>query len=104
VVEVVSPGSESSENYQRDYVQKPVEYADRGIPEMWLIDPDRAVVRVLVLSDGGYRLRDFRGGDRIVSPTFPDLTLAAEQVLQAGQVSQRANFTPLQTSPKVHPK
>jgi Uma2 family endonuclease len=37
VVEVVSPGEESSPNYRRDYVDKPKEYAQRGISEYWRI-------------------------------------------------------------------
>ena len=43
VVEVVSPGEPGSEKHDRDYIQKPQEYADRGIPEYWLVDPIREV-------------------------------------------------------------
>ena len=49
IVEVVSPGSDTSENYQRDYVQKTAEYAARGISEYWQIDPERDWVRVGIL-------------------------------------------------------
>jgi Uma2 family endonuclease len=85
VIEVVSPGIESTDNYQRDYEQKPIEYAIRGIPEMWQIDPDRAWVRVGTLVDGAYQFEDFTGNQAIVSPTFPGLTLTAKQVLTAGE-------------------
>lgn len=85
VVEVVSSGDETSDNYQRDYIDKPKQYADRGIPEYWRIDPSRAVVTVLWLVDGQYQENTFRGSDRVVSPTFPDLHLTAEQILNAGQ-------------------
>jgi Uma2 family endonuclease len=85
VIEVVSPGTESTDNYQRDYKQKPAEYADRGIPEMWIIDPDRAVVKIGTLTDGAYQFQDFTGQDAIVSPTFPGLTLTAHQILTAGR-------------------
>jgi Uma2 family endonuclease len=85
VIEVVSPGTESTDNYQRDYKQKPAEYADRGIPEMWIIDPDRAVVKIGTLTDGAYQFQDFTGQDEIVSPTFPGLTLTAHQILTAGR-------------------
>lgn len=84
VIEVVSPGNPGSDNYDRDYVDKPKEYAARGIPEFWQIDPDRAVVIVLSLKNGTYRAREFRGSDPVVSPTFPNLQLTAEQVLRAG--------------------
>jgi Uma2 family endonuclease len=83
VIEIVSPGSPGSRNYQRDYVEKPGEYAERGIPELWQIDPSRSVVMVLELVNGTYRSRPFCGEDRIVSPQFPDLQLTAAQILKA---------------------
>ncbi|NJK53088.1 MAG: Uma2 family endonuclease [Leptolyngbyaceae cyanobacterium SU_3_3] len=85
VVEVVSPGEPGSENYDRDYVEKPKEYAARGIPEFWQIDPDRAVVTVLTLKEGSYRSTEFRGSDLLTSPTFPSLQLTAQQILTAGR-------------------
>lgn len=85
VIEVVSPGKPGSENYDRDYIEKPKEYAGRGIPEFWRIDPDRAVVAVLTLRDGAYQLHEFRGSERVDSPTFPDLQLTAELILRAGR-------------------
>lgn len=85
IVEVVSPGDVGSTNYQRDYVEKPHEYAARGIPEFWRVDPSREVVTVLTLDDGVYRARDFRGDDRIISRRFSDLQLTAAQILRAGR-------------------
>jgi Uma2 family endonuclease len=85
VIEMVSPGTESTDNYKRDYEQKPIEYAARGIPEYWLIDPDRAWVKVGSLVDRAYQFQDFTGNQVIQSPTFPNLTLTAEQVLTAGR-------------------
>lgn len=82
VVEVVSPGDQ---NHTRDYAEKTQEYAARGIPEFWQIDPGKAVVTVLALQDGAYRAREFQGSDRIISPTFPDLQLTAAQILQVEQ-------------------
>ena len=81
VIEVVSPGKESTDNYQRDYVQKPSEYADRGIPEFWQIDPSRDYVRVGTLTDGAYQFQIFKGDETIVSPLFPELRLTAAIVL-----------------------
>ena len=85
VVEVVSPGKPGEDNYERDYVEKPKEYATRGIPEFWQIDPSRSVVAVLTLKDGGYQSREFRGVSHVVSLTFPDLQLTADQILRAGR-------------------
>jgi Uma2 family endonuclease len=82
-IEIVSPGTESKPNYQRDYVQKPIEYADRGIHELWQIDPKREWIKVGTLNDGEYQFTTFRGDDAIVSPTFPELDLTAAQILGA---------------------
>jgi Uma2 family endonuclease len=85
VVEVVSPGEPGRDNYNRDYIDKPEEYAARDIGEFWRVDPGRSVVTVLRLENGTYQSRDFRGSDPIVSPTFSTLQLTAEQILKAGR-------------------
>jgi Uma2 family endonuclease len=84
VVEVVSQGTENSDNYQRDYVAKVREYAARGIPEYWRIDPQRGVVTVLVLAGQSYQETDYRGSNLVVSLAFPGLQLTTEQILNAG--------------------
>jgi Uma2 family endonuclease len=86
LAEVVSPGNENSPNYKRDYQAKTQQYAEIGVPEYWLIDPDRAIVSVGLLADGAYQFTQFTGPQTIRSPTFPDLTLTVEQVLNAGDV------------------
>lgn len=91
VIEVVSPGTESTKNYKRDYQWKPREYADglrptgghRGIAEFWQIDTEREWVKVGTLISGAYQFVTFRGDDAIVSPTFPELELTAAIVLGA---------------------
>ena len=85
VIEVVSPGEPGEDNYDRDYVDKRQEYAARAIPEYWLIDPMRAVVLVLSLIGGTYKAVEFRGDDRLESPTFSELNLTAHQILTAGE-------------------
>ena len=81
----VSPGSETSDNYIRDYRDKPSQYAAIGVPEIWLIDPVREWIQVGTLINGAYQFVTFTGNDAIVSLTFPELTLTAEQVLRAGR-------------------
>ena len=81
LVEVVSPGHETSENYVRDYRDKPAQYAAIGVPEVWLIDPSRAWVQVGTLTDGAYQYQTFMGEETLVSPTFPELNLTAAIVL-----------------------
>jgi Uma2 family endonuclease len=83
VVEVVSGGKK---NRDRDWVDKRSQYAQRGIPEYWLIDPEYQCITVLSLVNGDYLEHGvFRGGNFILSPTFPALQLTAEQILNAGQ-------------------
>ncbi len=84
VIEVVSPGEPGEPNYDRDYIDKRGEYAKRGIPEFWLVDPMRAVVLVLTLVGTTYKAVEFREGERIKSPTFQALNLTAQQILTAG--------------------
>ncbi len=82
-IEIVSPGAEGSKNYKRDYEYKPREYADRGIGELWQIDPKREWVKVGILTNGKYQFATYRGNDAIVSPAFPELALTAAQILGA---------------------
>ena len=79
VVEVVSP---DKVNRERDYTAKRKQYATRGIPEYWIVDPRDQVFIVLRLEAGVYvEVGRFKGKERIVSPGFPELELTAEQVL-----------------------
>ena len=86
VVEVVSPGTESKDNYKRDYLEKRDQYAAIAIPEYWIVDPDRLWVQVGTLTDGTYQFETFTGEQIIKSPTFPALNLTAVQVLMAGRL------------------
>jgi Uma2 family endonuclease len=36
------------------------------------------------LIDGEYQVTKFQGNDRVISPTFPELGLTANQIFQAG--------------------
>lgn len=84
VVEVVSP---KQKNRSRDYEDKKEQYEARGIPEYWLIDPEKGWVTVLKLEDDEYQeVGVFRGDNRIISPSFDSLTITAEQLLSYGRV------------------
>jgi Uma2 family endonuclease len=90
VAEVVSG------NWQNDYARKVEDYAALGIPEYWIADylglggirhigkPKQPTLSICTLVDGEYEINLFRGNDAIVSPTFPNLNLIAEQVLTLG--------------------
>lgn len=84
-----------SSNWQNDYARKVEDYAVLGIPEYWIADyaglggtrhigkPKQPTLSICTLVDGEYEIQQFRGKQTIVSPTFPNLKLTAEQVLQA---------------------
>ncbi|HIK43964.1 MAG TPA: Uma2 family endonuclease [Leptolyngbyaceae cyanobacterium M65_K2018_010] len=78
VVEVVSPGPE---NYRRDYREKRNQYEWRGIPEYWIVDPERDQVVVLALTDQGYDETIYSGDAVVISPTFPQWSLTAAAML-----------------------
>jgi len=83
VAEVVSPGKQ---NRQRDLIRKRDQYAARGIPEYWLVDPEAQTVTVLQLQNGSYgEVGVFQGNQSIASPAFPELHLTADQLFQIEQ-------------------
>jgi Uma2 family endonuclease len=84
VVEVASSTKTDKKSRDRDYIQKRSEYAKRGIPEYWIVDPEKAVVLVLTLVGSAYQETRFTGNMAIVSPNFPGLTITADEVLTAG--------------------
>ncbi len=76
VVEVVS---ESTKN--TDYKAKRSEYSILDIPEYWVVDPLVNKVTIFILEAGWYEPTEFQGNEVIKSPTFPELRLAANQIL-----------------------
>ncbi|MFN6539691.1 MAG: Uma2 family endonuclease [Nostoc sp. EkiNYC01] len=92
VVEVVST------NWRDDYFTKVGQYEVVGIPEYWIVDyaalggrrfignPKQATVSIYLLVEGEYQVSQFCGSDRIISPTFPELNLTAEEIFNAGNI------------------
>lgn len=76
VIEVVSPTSRT-----RDYEKKRGYYAEKKIPEYWIVNFLKPKVKVLTLEDEIYADREFLGAERIVSRAFPQLQLSTSQVL-----------------------
>jgi len=89
IIEVVST------NWRDDYFLKFGEYEEMGIPEYWIVDyaalggkrfigsPKQPTISIYVLVEGEYQLTQFRGNDQIKSPTFPELSLTANQIFEA---------------------
>jgi Uma2 family endonuclease len=86
VVEVVST------NWRDDYYKKQGEYEEIKIPEYWIVDyfglggtkyignPKQPTLSIYNLVDDEYQVNTFRGDDRIISITFPELNLMAKQI------------------------
>ncbi|NES20493.1 MAG: hypothetical protein F6K41_16565 [Symploca sp. SIO3E6] len=64
-------------------IEKRQQYEQRGIREYWIVDPQARVVMLMVLVNGSYQATEFTGNQQIISRTFPELKLTAEQVLEA---------------------
>lgn len=77
VVEVVSESTKVT-----DYRAKRSEYGVLGIEEYWIVDPLKAEVTICTLVEGFYDTAVYRRDEVIQSPTFPELKLRAEQVLE----------------------
>jgi Uma2 family endonuclease len=76
VVEIVSPSTQVT-----DYRSKQAEYAVLEIPEYWIVDPLQDCVIICTLVEGWYDQVVFREDERIVSLTFSELVLTANQIL-----------------------
>lgn len=86
-----------SSNWQNDYARKVEDYAILGVPEYWIADyaglggtrhigkPKQPTLSICTLVNGEYEIRQFRGNQTLVSLTFPNLNLTADQVLRAGR-------------------
>ncbi|OKH35837.1 hypothetical protein NIES2119_19030 [[Phormidium ambiguum] IAM M-71] len=86
-VEVVST------NWEDDYIDKLDEYQRLGIFEYWIVDylaigsrdylgnPKVPTVFVYQLNGGIDQVTAYRGSERIISPTFPELELSVDEIL-----------------------
>ena len=79
VIEVVSPGAV---NRERDYYTKRREYAEMGIPEYWIIDPEEKKVTICLLMGQCYQIAQWQGQATIQSNLLPKLVLTAEELFK----------------------
>ncbi|MDR5639336.1 Uma2 family endonuclease [Thermosynechococcus sp. HY213] len=85
VVEVVSPGNGNRDRPKgalrdRDYHTKRREYAEMGIPEYWIVDPEEQKMVLCVVVGQSYQLTELQGQSLIRSTLLPQLVLRAEQL------------------------
>jgi Uma2 family endonuclease len=85
-----------STNWSDDYALKMDDYEYMEIPEYWIVDylglggrkfignPKQPTISVYQLINQVYQVSQFRGGERIISPTFPELNLTAQQIFDEG--------------------
>ncbi|MGA9381351.1 MAG: Uma2 family endonuclease [Phormidium sp.] len=95
IIEVVSS------NWRDDYYKKRADYKEMGIPEYWIVDyaalggrnfignPKESTISVYELIEREYQvsqfISQFKGEQNIISPTFPELNLTAQQVFRAAK-------------------
>ena len=71
VIEILSPSS-----LQHDRLRKTELYSRSGVKEYWLVTPYPSLVEILLLDGDYYRIyRVHKRSDRLISPTFPDLSI-----------------------------
>jgi Uma2 family endonuclease len=87
VIEVLSEGGE---NRRRDLQVKVTEYAQAGIPEYWLVDPEHQQITVLVLDGAEYRSHGTFGVvEAATSVLLPGLAVQVVDVFAAAYASGR---------------
>ena len=92
IIEIVST------NWRDDYYVKYADYEEMGIAEYWIVDyaalggrnfignPKQPTISVCNLVDEEYQISRFRDDERVISQTFPELNLTANQILKAGMM------------------
>src|SRR5262249_19261470 len=81
VMEVVR---DSASDRHRDLVTKRAEYAQAGIPEYWIVDPELGQVTVLVLDGPAYAIHGvFPRGQHATSKLLPAFAVDVTAVLAA---------------------
>jgi Uma2 family endonuclease len=79
VVEIVSP-----DNVERDTVIKRADYAEAGIPEYWIVNPEEETITVLKLEGGAYMVHGVFGrGETASSGLLTGFIMGVDAVFDA---------------------
>lgn len=82
-MEVVSPDDES---HDRDYVKKRRDYAELGINEYWIVDPQVERITLLVLDGDQYRVHgEFSPDEKVTSQLLPEFSVDVSVVFAEGK-------------------
>jgi Uma2 family endonuclease len=89
-----------SNNWEDDYEDKVNEYEKLGILEYWIVDylaqgprkllgnPKIPMIFVHQLIEGNYQTQYFQGEAKIISPTFPELMVTANQIFASNETGE----------------
>jgi Uma2 family endonuclease len=73
----------SEDDPDRDWKTKRREYARCGIPEYWIVDPQKGCITVLVLERGAYKVRgEFTKGETATSALLPGFSITVSRALK----------------------
>ncbi len=83
VIEIVSS---APKDRVRDYETKRREYAQAGIPEYWIVDPEKHLVRVLILRGKAYRLHgEFGRGVKATSVVLNGFAVSVSELFSSAK-------------------
>ncbi len=86
VVEILSPSTAS-----RDWRDKLDLYAEHGVKEYWVVDPDAQRVWVMAQREGGFdEVGTYGSGDVLTSPTLEGFTVDLDEIFQARRAAKEA--------------
>ncbi len=75
-MEVISEGS-----WRRDRIEKKALYEQSGLPEYWIVDPERRALEVFVLVDGSYQLQGRgAGAEKVGSKLLPGFEICFNEL------------------------
>lgn len=82
-VEIVSGGAEDR---KRDLETKPQEYAEAGLSEYWIVDPEQRTITILTLDGKKYRVHgEFGRGQTATSVLLDAFAVSVDETFAAGE-------------------
>jgi Uma2 family endonuclease len=76
VIEILSPS-----NAYYDFTRKKAMYAEHGVVEYWIVDPEAETIEIMIKEGEYYRTESFiRKTGKLESPMFPGFSMNVEEV------------------------